>query len=87
MTSSHCSWVMRCSMASRVMPALLTSTSTGPTSLATCAHAGFAGGVVADVPFEDRDAGLHLELLRGGVVAGIVGRDSIAAFFSAMEMA
>ena len=38
----------------------------------------FAGGVVADVPLVDRDARLDLELLRGGVVAGVVGGDAIA---------
>ena len=65
-------------MASRVMPALLTSTSTGPTSLATCGAARFAGGEVADVPLEDGDAGLDLELLRGGVIAGVVGGDAIS---------
>ena len=31
-TASHCSKLMRCSVPSRVMPALLTSTSTGPSS-------------------------------------------------------
>ncbi len=43
MTSDHCSWVIFWSMASREIPALLTSTSTGPTSFSTamtpCSHA------------------------------------------------
>ena len=34
-TASQFSLVMRCSMASRVMPALLTSTAMGPTSRVT----------------------------------------------------
>ncbi len=40
--------------------------------------AGLAGSEVADVPLEDRDAGLDLELLRGGVIAGVVGGDAIS---------
>ena len=35
-TAVHCSGFMRWNMASRVMPALLTSTSTGPSSASTC---------------------------------------------------
>ena len=35
-TAPHCSGVMRWNMVSRVMPALLTSTSTGPRSASTC---------------------------------------------------
>ena len=35
-TSFHCSGVILWNMASRVMPALLTSTSTGPRSASTC---------------------------------------------------
>ena len=35
-TAVHCSGFMRWNMASRVMPALLTSTSTGPRSASTC---------------------------------------------------
>ena len=75
-------------MASRVMPALLTSTSTGPSFLGDLRRSRFAGGEVADVPLEHRDARLDLELLRGGVVAGVVGGDAVAARSSARsEMA
>ena len=44
----------------------------------TARHALLAGVVVADVELVDGDAGLGLELLRGGVVAGVVGGDAIA---------
>ena len=78
MTSDHCSWVIFCSMASREMPALLTSTSTGPTSFSTLMIALLAGDVVGDVPFEHRDLGFLLEGLRRVVIAVIIGGDVIA---------
>src|SRR5688500_19306159 len=46
----------------------------GPEIARRARHALLAGGVVADVPLVDGDAGLGLELARGGIVAGIVGR-------------
>ena len=77
-TASQFSLVMRCSMASRVMPALLTSMSIGPEVAGDARHALLAGGVVAHVELVDGDAGLGLELARGGIVAGVVGRHPAA---------
>ena len=77
-TALHCSGVMRWNMVSRVMPALLTSTSTGPRSASTCLMPVDAGLVGRHVPLVDGDAGLGLELLRRLVVAGVVGGDLVA---------
>ena len=78
MTSRHCSSGHLVEMPSRVMPALLTSTSMGPSGLGDFGEALGAGVVIADVPFVDRDAGLGLELLCRGVVAGVVRGDAVA---------
>ena len=72
-TASQFSFFMRCSMASRVMPALLTRIVDGAEVARDAGHALLAGGVVADVELVDGDAGLGLELARGGIVAGVVG--------------
>ena len=77
-TCCHCSRLMRWKAASRVMPALLTRMSTGPSSASTLRDAGLAGLGVGDVPFVDGDAGLALELGRRLVVAGIVGGHLVA---------
>ena len=61
-TAFHCSKLMRCIVASRVMPALLTSTSIGPSSRLDRLDALGAGVEIGDVEFEDRDAGLVVEL-------------------------
>jgi hypothetical protein len=76
MTSFHCSRVILWNMASRVMPALLTSTEIGPSSASTW-DAG-AQAVVGDRPFVDRNARSRPCLRRGGVIAGIVRRNRIA---------
>ena len=62
-TAFHCSKLIRCIVASRVMPALLTSTSTGPSSASIAFDALGAGGEIGDVELEDRDAGLVLKTL------------------------
>ena len=49
---------MRCSIASRVMPALLTSTSTGAELRLDRLDPGRAGGEIGDIELEGRDAGL-----------------------------
>ena len=77
-TAPHCSGVMRWNMESRVMPALLTRTSTGPRSASTFLRPVDAGFVGRHVPFVDVDAGLGLELLRRLVVAAVVGGDLVA---------
>ena len=86
-TASQLSLVMRCSMPSRVMPALLTSTSIGPEVARDARHALLAGGVVADVPLVDGNAGLGLELARGGIVAAVVGGHAEPLCLSAIEIA
>ena len=50
-------------------------------------QAGRAGVERGDIPFEDGDAGLGLELLRRLVVAAVVGGDLVARAFSAFEIA
>ena len=77
-TAFHCSGVMRWNMVSRVMPALLTSTSIGPSSASTCLMPAAQASKFDHVPLEHRDAGFRLELLRGLVVAGIAGGDLVA---------
>ena len=49
MTSFHCCGVILCSVPSRVMPALLTSTSTGPELGRDLLHRRLARREVADV--------------------------------------
>ena len=73
-TSCHFSWSIRFMVESRVMPALLTSTSTGPSRLRP-ADALLARVEVGDVPFVGRDAGALGECARALVVAGIVRGD------------
>ena len=68
---------MRCIVESRVIPALLTSTSMGPSSASIALDTLGAGVEIGDIEFEDRDAGLFLEMLRCLVVAGIGRRDPI----------
>ena len=78
-TAFHCSKLMRCIVVSRVMPALLTSTSTGPPSAASIALTpSGAGGEIGDVELEDRDAGFGREFLRGLVVVAVIGGDVVA---------
>ena len=77
-TAFHCSKLIRCIVASRVMPALLTSTSTGPSAASIAFTPVCAGGEIGDVELEDRDAGLVGELLRRLVVAGVIGGDLVA---------
>ena len=78
-TAFHCSKLMRCIVASRVMPALLTSTSTGPELGLDRLDALGAGVEIADVELEDRDAGLAAETARAVcVVAAVIGRDLVA---------
>ena len=60
------------------MPALLTSTSIGPSLGDDFLDALGAGLEGRDIPLEHRNAGLRLELLRGLVVAAVIGRDLIA---------
>ena len=69
-TADQASWSILWNQPSRVMPALLTRMSTGPTSACDLLHALGAGRIVADVPLEDGDAGLVLEGLRLLLVAG-----------------
>ena len=78
-TAYHCSGVILWNMPSRVMPALLTSTSTGPMSRATRARPGGASLVIRNVPLVDVDAGLGLEFGGRLVVAGIIRGDLVAA--------
>ncbi len=47
-------------------------------SLGDLGHALGTGVEVTYVPFVDRNAGLDLELLRGGIVAGVVRSDTVA---------
>ena len=47
--------------------------------------AGLAGGVVADVELEDRDAGLGLEGVGGLVVAAVIGGDLVALGLEALR--
>jgi hypothetical protein len=49
MTACHCVVVILCMVPSRVMPALFTRTSTGPTSCSTWAMPGLAGVEIGDV--------------------------------------
>jgi hypothetical protein len=78
-TSDHCSWLIFCSMASREMPALLTSTSIGPDFVLDVDDPLLAGGVIAHVPFEDRDLGFLVERLGRLVVAAVIDGDVIAS--------
>ena len=87
MTMSHCSLVTPWSMASRVIPALLTGMSMGPRSFVICAMALFAGRIVADVQLVDGESGLALELLGRGVVARAIRGHAIPLVFSAIETA
>ena len=77
-TAFHCSGFMRCSMASRVMPALLTRTSIGPSSASTCLMPAAQASNERHVPLVDGDAGFGLELLRGLVIAAVIRRDLVA---------
>ena len=77
-TASHMSRDMRCSVPSRVMPALFTRISIGPTSSVSCSHRKLAFIEVADVEFRDADAGLLVERRGGVVVPGVVGDDDAA---------
>jgi hypothetical protein len=61
MTSFHCWGVILWNGASRVMPALLISTSTGPRSASTWAMPFLAGVVVGDRPLVGLDAGLSVK--------------------------
>ena len=74
-TSCHFCWSMRFIVVSRVMPALLTSTSTGPRSASTWRTPSWQASIVGDVPFVGRDAGALGELARALVIAGVVRRD------------
>ncbi len=56
-TSSQAARSIRFIVPSRVMPALLTTMSTGPSSASTCCDAGDAGVEIGDVPFIGLDAG------------------------------
>ncbi len=76
-TALHCSGVIRWNMESRVMPALFTSTSTGPRSALDLLETCGAGLVRRDVPFVDRNVVRDLELLGGFVIAAVVGRDLV----------
>src|SRR5438045_4704564 len=79
MTAFHCSKLIRCIVASRVMPALLMSTSIGP----SCASIAFtpldASVEIGDIEFVDRDAGLLAELPPRCVIMSVIGRDLVPA--------
>jgi hypothetical protein len=74
-------------MPSRVMPALLTSTSTGPSSASTFRPAACAVLEDADVALDDHDAEFLGAGLGGFVVAGIAGRDLHAVGLQPFEIA
>ena len=79
MTAYHCSGVILWNTPSLVMPALLTRTSTGPRSLATCASPPEQALLeAADVPLVGLHAGFSLELRRRFVISGIGRRDLVS---------
>src|SRR3954465_9068651 len=73
-TADHCSRLILWKKPSRVMPALLTKTSTGPTSLSTCFTPAEQASKSPTSHLNTGNAGLGLEGLRGLVVAGVRGR-------------
>ena len=74
-TSCHFWWSIRFIVVSRVMPALLTSTSTGPSSASTLRTPSWQASKSDDVPFVGGDAGAVGELARALVIAGVIGGD------------
>ena len=77
-TASQFSLVMRWSMAVARDAGVVDEDVDGPEVAGDTRHALLAGGVVADVALVDGDARLGLELARGGIVAGVVGRHAAA---------
>ena len=83
-TAFHCSKLMRCIVASRVMPALLTSTSTGPSSASIALT---PSAQAAKSPTLNLKTGMPvsaLNALRGRVVAAVIGRDLVAGLLKAI---
>jgi len=86
-TASHMSRVSLRMVESRVMPALLTSTSIDLEILLDLGDPRLAGREIAGIELVDGDAGLGLELLRRFIVAGVGGGDLVSLSFSMREMA
>ncbi len=67
MTSRHCCGVILCSMASRVMPALLTRMSTGPSC--ACTRATPSWQAAKSATFQTKDA-MPVFVLKASAAAG-----------------